>query len=595
MAKTQDNVAKTTDKTNAKISKGVQDLEKKYKSLEEQIKKTFSETNVNIPNANNGNGRGGNVEGSISIKGLDGFVGRMLGIHSAVNTIKSYLKFQNEIAEKIRSGVLNLGSNILKATNLTPKEMLNNAMDFERIRATMDVLAKSPEKGAEVYKNATDLAKYTSFSEKDTTSMAQYVLKAGLLPTKDDLMQVGNLGSLKPELGAEHAGFAIFDWLNGRVTPLKTNYGIGNENLQQYLKKLPDKKDFAKAFNKKGSVGDKEQTFNLLMHYVKDNYGNLALNQSRTLSGRFSTIEGMLQQFGANLIGLNNETGTITNNNGVYARLGNFLGALDENGNVSGFMQTLDNFTKSPVITEFQNIMGDFVGSFLDALNKVITVPNLEKFVGVFNRVGSALKSLLDKANNMGIFEKIVDAVVDAGNTFAETLKKFGDSASYEKFLQSLPDLIKQSLEYETAKLELAISLKQYIPALTNLMDKTTEFIKNITKGQETIARAGDVDDSYETRAQWNRISGKIKSAKDGVQIEHVTDFNATRYLTEKEDEFSLTKEQVEDAIKIINSDNKPTYNIEFSYAGGKLDEEKLKQSFERWIINTLEEADCNN
>lgn len=594
VAKTQDSVGKTTDKTNAKIGKGVQDLEKKYKALEEQIKKTFAETKVNIPNANN-NGRVGNVEGSISIKGLDGFVGRMFGIHSAVNTVKTYLKLQNDIAEKISSEVFNIGSHILDITGLKPEEMLSNAMDFEQIRETMNVLAKSEERGAEVYKNATDLAKYTAFTEKDTTAMANYILKANLMPNEEDLKQMGNLASLRPDLGAEHAGFSVFSWLNGSVTSLKRNFGLNNEMLRNYLKTLPDKKDFAKAFTKKGAVGDKEQAYNLLMRYIGDNYGNLALKHSRTLKGRFSTLEGMFQQFGANLIGLNNETGTITNENGVYARIGNFLGSLDENKKLSGFMKTLDDFTKSPVITEFQNIMGGFVGSFLDSLKQVITVPNLERFTGVVNRIGSSLKSLLDKANNMNVFEKIIDAVCSAGDTFADMLKRFSESASYEKFLDSLPDLIQQSLEYENAKLECAMTFSQYIPALTNLMDKTTEFIKNITAGQETIAQSGTVDDSEETRLQWNRLTGKVKNLKDGTDIEHLTDFNATRYLNTKAEEMGFTQEEKDRIINVVKTDNKDTYDINVTVAGGKIDEKKLEQEMQRVFVKLIDEADSNN
>lgn len=597
MSQTEKKAVTTSNALQEKMGKSVDKLGTKYEKLGKQIKDAYSNIPSETPrmNPNGRSGRNGSVDGSVSIKGLNGLLGRLFGIHVVVNTIKSYLKFQNEVAEKISSGILNLGSNILKSTNLTPNEMLTNAMDFEQVRATMNVLAKSEEKGAEVYKNATDLAKYTAFSEKDTTTMAQYILKSGLLPTKDDLMQVGNLGSLKPELGVEHAGFAIFDWLNGRVTPLKTNYGIDNEVLREYLKNLPDKKDFSKAFNKKGAVGDKEQAFNLLMRYMNDNYGNLALTQSRTLRGRFSTLEGMFQQFGAKLIGLNNETGTVTNENGVYARIGNFLGSRDDNGNLSGILKTLDDFTKSPVITEFQNIMGDFVGSLLDSLGRVITVSNLEQFTGVINRIGSSLKSLLDKAKDMNVFEKIVDAIVSAGNSFADMLQKFSESEAYEKFLENLPDLIKQSLEYESAKLELAMSLSQYIPALINLMDKTTNFINKISGGQEAVARAGDIDDSDETRSQWNRLNGNVRSAKDGVKVEAVNDFNAIRYLTEKEKELSLSTDQIQRAISVIKTDDSPNYNIELSYAGGKLDEAKLKESFEQWIISTLEEADSNS
>ena len=56
------------------------------------------------------------------------------------------------------------------------------------------------------------------------------------------LRSLANLASLKPELGGEHSGFAVFDALMGRVTSLKTNYGIDNEKLYKFQKTLSRKK-----------------------------------------------------------------------------------------------------------------------------------------------------------------------------------------------------------------------------------------------------------------------------------------------------------------------------------------------------------------
>lgn len=616
VAKTQDSVGKTTDKTNAKIGKGVQDLEKKYKALEEQIKKTFAETKVNMPKVNTGGGgskNGGvsttsiinsflNGGGSGVISKLGKVGGAIGGIALAIKGVEKYLKFNDKIAEEVTDKFAEVGNRIIKAINLNPKEILDNAMDFEQIRATMNVLVKSEEKGAEVFRNATQLAKYTSFTEKDTTSMAQYVLKSNLMPTADDLKQMANLASLNPKLGAEHVGFSIFSWLNGRVTSLKQNYGISTEILQSYLKTLPDKKDFAKAFTKKGTVGDKEQAYNLLMRYVADNYGNLASTQSNTLAGRFSTFGDQLKLFGNKLVGINNEGDTIENS--AYTRIGEFLGKINDDNLLTGIMKTFDDFTKSPVITEFQNTLSNFVGSVLDSLKQVITVPNLEKFTGVLNGIGTSFKNLLDKANSMNVFEKIVDAVCGAGDAFADMIKRFSDSASFETFLEGLPKLLQESLEYENAKLELAMEFKTYIPMLTAFMDKITAFLQKVSSmvnwGQEkasniksAVTEANDL--SYGDKMQLARLTGRKGYAKDGQTVENVSDPVAITYLNEKAEEMGLTQEEVEKAINVIKSDNKDTYEINVNVAGGKIDENKLEQEMQRVFIKLIDEASSNN
>lgn len=542
------------------------------------------------------NGGDSSTIGTSIASSLKGMVLKFFAVQTVLKTMERYLKFQNEIANKISGGILNLGASILKSTGLTPSTMLENAMDFESVRATMNVLAKSTEKGAEVYANATQLAKKTAFSEKDTTEMAQYVLKANLLPTMGDLEQLGNMASTKPELGAGHAGFAVFDWLNGLVTSLKRNYGIDNETLRAYLKTLPDKKEFSKAFNSKGAVGDKEQAFNLLMRFIKDNYDGLAITQSNTLRGLVSTVGGQFMQYGSDLMGLNSQTGEVSNERGVFQQLKNFLGKMTKNEETgelesTGFMKVLDDFVESDAFKRLSDALGNITKSVLDIVSIVANNENLEKFADMLANIGNSASMLGQKIKDLGIMQDIIDIIIEVGNEFAKFIKNFAESEQYEDFLNNLPDLIKQSLEYEKAKLEFAISMTQYMPALTNLMEKTTNFIDNLTKGQKTIAETGDVDDSEETRAQWNRLSGKVRTAHDGVKTEEINDFNTIRYLNEKGSEMGLSEEQIKDYVSRVKSDEKASYTIHLEYSNGKLNEEELQKV----LLKALEEADSNN
>ena len=552
------------------------------------------------------NGGDSSTIGTSIASSLKGMVLKFFAVQTVLKTMERYLKFQNEIANKISGGILNLGASILKSTGLTPSTMLENAMDFESVRATMNVLAKSTEKGAEVYANATQLAKKTAFSEKDTTEMAQYVLKANLLPTMGDLEQLGNMASTKPELGAGHAGFAVFDWLNGLVTSLKRNYGIDNETLRAYLKTLPDKKEFSKAFNSKGAVGDKEQAFNLLMRFIKDNYDGLAITQSNTLRGLVSTVGGQFMQYGSDLMGLNSQTGEVSNERGVFQQLKNFLGKMTKNEETgelesTGFMKVLDDFVESDAFKRLSDALGNITKSVLDIVSVAVNSENIEKFANMLANIGNSASQLGQKFQDLGIMQEIIDVLIDVGNEFADFIGKFSESDQYESILKSLPELVKQSLEYEMAKLNFAMSMAQYIPTLTKFMEKTTNFVDWVSGGvSQAVEEDTATGDSYGAKIEYAKLTG-TKGGKFLVsgdeyrngytQDLNVSDFNVQRYLKEKGSDMGLSEEQISEYINKSKNDNKPTYDIKLEYKNGTLDAEAVKKV----ILQALEEADSNN
>ena len=612
ISRTEKEAVNKSNSLQEKMAKSVDNLGVKYEKLGNQIKEAYANIPSNIPKITTPSASGGSSSrgGSGSSKsswdigmsiassfvngGSDGLLNRLgkiggavTGVALAVKGVEKYIKFDDRVAEEITNKFMKVGDSIIKAINMNPKQILDNAMNFEQIRSTMNVLAKSEEKGAEVFKNATQLAKYTSFTEADTTSMAQFVLKSNLMPTANDLKQMANLASLKPELGAEHVGLAIFSWLNGRTTSLKQNYGISSDILIDYLKRLPDKKDFAKAFTKKGAVGDKEQAFNLLMKYIASNYGNLAYAQSNTLKGRFSTFGDQFKLFGNKLVGINNEGSVMENS--AYKKLGDFLGEIKEDNSLTGVMKVFDDFTQSQVVTEFQNTISGLAGSVLDSLQQIITEPNLEKFTGVLNRIGESFKDLLDKANSTDVFDKIVDAVCEAGNTFADMIKKFGESQSFEKFLEDLPELLKDSLEYETAKLKLAMEFKTYIPTITGFMDKLTGFLQKMASIGDAVISANDL--SYGDKMELAKIEGRKRYVKDGQTVESIDDNTMIAYLNDRASDFKLDAEDLKRVINVIKTDDKDKYEINVNVAGGKIDEAKFKATLEKVFPDLIDEA----
>ena len=528
---------------------------------------------------------------------LKSFAVKFFAIQTTIKGIEFLIRKSNDIANRISGGIIDIAQNILKVTGLNPTEMLNNAMDFESIRKTMDVLAKSTENGEKVYSMATKLAKNTSFTEKDTTSMATYVLKAGLMPTAKDLEQVGNLASLKPELGAEHAGFAIFDWLNGLQTSLKRNYGIDNETLRNYMKTLSDKGSYSKAFTKKGKVNDKEQAFNLLMRYLEDNYNDLALTQSNTLRGKFSTVTGQLEQYGSDLMGLESKNGEIKSGNSVVNAIKAFLGEYTRNEQTgeleatSGLMKTLDDLASSNAFNNLADTIGRVAKSILDVVNVGTNLDNLETFLDMLSNIGEGFKSVIDKFKDMNIMQQIIDVIVDAGNRFADMLKSFSESKEYESFLEKLPNLIKQSLDYEMAKMNFALTIASHANILTGLMDKVTKFINFATYQMQGGAK--------EEGRQYKVLTGQEYA--DGLDFfkkttgDQTVDFSVgdkalTNWL-ESEGTNYMSEDERDNLKNYINNDYKNNYDIKLEYHNGKYDRQQLVED----LLKLLDEADSNN
>lgn len=602
MSQTEKKAVTTSNALQEKMGKSVDKLGTKYDKLGKQIKDAYANIPSEIPqmNPSNTGGKGGKSTGeSSALLGLlSPFKSMLLGfvsIQTAIKTIQFYLKTANDIANKISGGIFSLGSTLLKTTNLNPESMMNNAMDYETIRATMDVLAKSEERGEAVYKSATNLAKNTAFSVKDMTESASMIMKVNLLPSEFDLEQIANIGALKPELGAEHVGFAIKNWLNGNVTSLKKNYGVDNETLKKFLKTLPNKQDYAKAFTSKGVVNDKEQAFNLLMQYISSNYDGLALTQSKTLRGRFDTLMENFDLLGSSLMGLDSEKGKITNENGVYNRVSKFIGAYDkETDTYSGLMKTIEDFSKSPTLVEFQNTLGSLVGNLLELFGKVTNMDNLENFVKMFSNIGASIGDLASKFNDLNIMQQIIDVIIQVGNEFADMVKTFAQSEQYESFLKQLPELIKQSLDLEMAKMKLAMSLSAHSDVIIRTLDKMTNFIDWITGASDVGAENKDKYNAYEDKAilsgENSGVYGWMPYFKNSTRDVTLHDEGLTDWL-EEQGTLYMSQDEKDKVKNYINNDNKTSYDIQLQYHNGKYDREQLVRD----LLALLDEADSNS
>ena len=391
---------------------------------------------------------------------------------------------------------------------------LKNAIDFEAVKTNIDLLSKNV-KGADskkIYADATKLAVQTRFTEKEMASNAEWMLKGGINPTEQTLRSLANLASLKPELGGEHSGFAVFDAMMGRVTSLKTNYGIDNEKLMKFQKTLSGKDKTAtdQALEKKGQgyvIKDKQEWMNLFNAYMEKNYGNLAKSQSETLGGLVSTLQGQLEQISSTLMGLDTKNGEIVEGSLIY-ELKKAIGSSTDKTGLLGWLQELD---KSTEFKELQQSLGDFVRSISD--------------------LG---KELVDS----GTIEELMSIGSDFIGDITDFIKELKDTGELKYILEKSPELLKASLDYELQKMKT-------LEKMSALYDPAIKFMEFMTRMLEDMANLADTvtgkDKLNEDNINAGKFIGKTLIPGGNLVVSTIDGFNLAKNWFGNEDNIKNT------------------------------------------------------
>ena len=530
-------IKKATDKVERYQEGAINRLAKKYIALGKTITEAYSQAQKDIdikwngsqPNPSSIDNFVTSFFGSKFGKGLS----VMTAMSMTVKTIEGLFKVANGISDQTLSVMDKLTGGMVSEKGL--EYSLKNAIDFESVKTNIDLLSKNV-KGADskkIYSDATKLAVQTRFTEKEMASNAEWMLKGGINPTEQTLRSLANLASLKPELGGEHSGFAVFDAMMGRVTSLKTNYGIDNEKLMKFQKTLSGKDKTAtdQALEKKGQgyvIKDKQEWMNLFNAYMEKNYGNLAKSQSETLGGLVSTLQGQLEQISSTLMGLDTKNGEIVEGSLVY-ELKKAIGSSTDKTGLLGWLQELD---KSTEFKELQQSLGEFVRSISD--------------------LG---KELVDS----GTIEELMSIGSDFIGDITDFIKELKDTGELKYILEKSPELLKASLDYELQKMKT-------LEKMSALYDPAIKFMEFMTRMLEDMANLADTvtgkDKLNEDNINAGKFIGKTLIPGGNLVVSTIDGFNLAKNWFGNED-------NIKDTGKFIGKTLIPGGNIVASVMDG--------------------------
>ncbi|OOM82127.1 hypothetical protein CLPUN_05060 [Clostridium puniceum] len=498
-----------------------------------------------------------NVLGGILSGNLTRILGSLSIVGAGLTGVKKILDTINGWTQQGFNAINSLSGNLLSYQGL--KEGLQSAGQFETNRVAMDVLyGNNPVIGQKYYAMGTKLAKDTPYSEREVGELQKKLAGAKVNYKKEDLMTLLDIASIKPELGASHVGFSIVDAMGGRSTSLKTNYMLDNKEINKYLQSLSKSKNiedranskkWKDAFNKTGTVNNKQEYLDLLIDYVKHEtkYSGLTERYSKTMNGLMDRIQGNWETVLADLLGVDaNNTGMAKNGINVF-------------NSVKKFLDYMDNWLSSSNASIMFDKLGTGLGKAVDSVAKAI-----ENFIDKikWNEVGSVL-------------EKMGDSVAKIVNTLAS-------SPAFVKLLDTLPDMLERILNSKA--IELVTTANQtkdvanknpfaavvdggygwWIKSMNNSGVLSPKEASNVisSSNDNSLGFSDNISKNFSELGMYLHNGVTYGIATGAWDSHYLTDANASTYLAQNPNLDDNQRNQIKD---IMNNDNKTIYNVSIS------------------------------
>jgi hypothetical protein len=351
----------------------------------------------------------------------------------------------------------------------------------------------------------------------------------------------------------------------GRSTSLKTNYMLDNKEINKYLQeamkgKITDKttgqkvdgKAWKDAFNKTGTVNNKQEYLDLLISYVKNEtkYSGLTERYSKTMNGLIDRIKGNWETIQADLLGID------ANNTGM-AKPG-----INAFNSVKNFLNYMDNWLSSSKATTMLESLGTGLGTAVDS-------------------IATAVEKLMEN----GQFERIGKVFEGIGKSISDFITRLDKNGTLDKIIDKLPELVGIVLNNEAIKLETDFNTKSNI-ATGNVGEGVKDWVigKQLQVGNymgDKNANWNTIDDLSKNKSLLNQWWDNLWQPSDDNNT-YLSDINASTYLSQNP---NLTNDQVQTIQSMMKDDMSPVYNITIG--------EIKADSFDE-IVQSIQQAQAN-
>jgi hypothetical protein len=349
----------------------------------------------------------------------------------------------------------------------------------------------------------------------------------------------------------------------GRSTSLKTNYMLDNKEINKYLQeamkgKIIDKdtgqkvngKQWKDAFNKTGTVYNKQEYLDLLVSYVRNEtkYSGLTKKYSETLNGLTDRIKGQWETVEADLLGIDaNGTGMAKSGTNAFNSIKNFLGYMDD---------WLQSSTASNVLGKLGTGLGTGVDSITKSIEKMMTKINWNNVGSTFEKVGDSIAKVVDKITSSPQFSKLLEELPDIIDKIItnKALQYVSDANSGSKYAQG--DVVGgmySDFNGYVSKTRSNLGAKDALDTYT-----ATQKIIDEESDRGTVGNW-----EYNASQLWSQLGSATKSLWNISMSPYdnpiLTDANASTYLAQNP---NLNDDQRNQIKNVINDDNQAKYNI---------------------------------
>lgn len=317
----------------------------------------------------------------------------------------------------------------VKSASSLFKTAMGSATEFQNYRNTLNTVMKDTNAAAETFKQYTDYANKTPWTEGEVVSAGVKLKSYGLEGSLEQIQKISDMSAVMNK-SLDQGVEAIADAETGELERLK-EFGVTKQQITDMAKSMG--KD---VVNNKGQITDQSGFNDAMFAVMKEKFDGGTDNMAKTFTGRMSTIKGSFQKTLASIIGVSDD-GTVKVGSAfdtISNRLEDVISVLQNfaaNGGAEKVGEIVSNaFKKASEAIDFCKAHMDEIKSISKAvLTGFIAFKSISGVFSVFNGISSAItgySNFKSKLKDIGFIDKVINGYTKFNGASGKLLKTLG-------------------------------------------------------------------------------------------------------------------------------------------------------------------------